>query len=736
MRRQKREQVIPDARAFESPLSSAALSELQAILDEEIQRLSANRRTAFVLCVLEGKSRAEAMRMLGCTEGTLASRLARARETLQKRLTARGITLSAALGAVALSPAATSASIPTSLAQATVDSALAFALNHGADVASSTATSLANGVLKSMFLTKLKFGSALLLAASLAVVTTNGLNGQSELTKKSPPQAPPVHAENGKVAPKAEARERLPESDDEKAVATLELVYFRDWARGRMPAIVVGCRTATYSIAASAACVVPAGTPLAVDGAFFNVVGKPAIAAEHDHRSGITLAVHRGAGTGTSYRLKEPAVVAVGDALSAMIRDQSNDWRVRPGATTVTALDRSTVWHLNDRDIHHKVDKLFEVTGMWPEGTPLFKNGKLAGLVLLGSRFSEKDNRSYVVPAEQVAALCAELLPQETDAPAFVLPGRDVLAVGFTAGGSDFVSLSSAEEVTVRTWDVAERKLKREVKLSSKQSPFNFRFPFTLSADGKRVLASADNGLGIWEVATGQLDERALQLKITNIGCLASTPDLSLVACGEPSSATGRIDDKLAAVWDVQTGAVVQTVKHIDAVQLHCVALSPDGKWLATGSQQNGTCVWDVSTGQLAQSFLAEAWSGNRPDREISKLAAKQILCLSFSPDSRQLAIGDMLGVKLVDVRSGKLAHRSYLPFRFGPSGLVYSKDGQRLARISRDKLVPIWSTQSGKLLAELPTEALAGSFSDDGQWFAVGLPDQKNSVAVWRIGQ
>ncbi len=45
-----------------------------------------------------------------------------------------------------------------------------------------------------------------------------------------------------------------------------------------------------------------------------------------------------------------------------------------------------------------------------PEGTPLFKEGKLAGLVLLGNRFlGETGNKSYVVPVDRIAALCTRL---------------------------------------------------------------------------------------------------------------------------------------------------------------------------------------------------------------------------------------------------------------------------------------------------------------------------------------
>jgi RNA polymerase sigma factor (sigma-70 family) len=162
-RRAKEQQVMPR----QAPLNSSNLQDLLPILDEELNRLPAKYRAPFVLCDLEQKSRKEAGQALGLMEGTLASRLARARSMLANRLSRRGVTLSVATLTVAMGEA-TEAASPT-LLQETIRAALLLMVGQTAELnlTSTAALKLSEAAMKTMLLTKVWTMGALLVGGLL-----------------------------------------------------------------------------------------------------------------------------------------------------------------------------------------------------------------------------------------------------------------------------------------------------------------------------------------------------------------------------------------------------------------------------------------------------------------------------------------------------------------------------------------------------------------------------------------
>jgi len=196
-----------------------AWQDLQPVLDEELNRLPDHYRSAVVLCELEGRPRADAARLLGIPEGTLSSRLAAARKLLADRLTRRGLALPAAGLATLMSTNAVSA-VPAPLIGSVVQAAFASSLPHAASAGfvSANAVTLANGVMKSMFLSKLKIASAWflglgLVAGGVGMTLADGPKPNAEKPGAKPnaerPGAKP-NAEGGSKPAGARDGEKLP----------------------------------------------------------------------------------------------------------------------------------------------------------------------------------------------------------------------------------------------------------------------------------------------------------------------------------------------------------------------------------------------------------------------------------------------------------------------------------------------------------------------------------------------
>jgi RNA polymerase sigma factor (sigma-70 family) len=131
------------------------------LLDHELSRLPERYRAAVVLCDLHGQPRRVAALQLGLSDGTLSRRLTAGRRLLAQRLTRRGVVLSGGAVATALT-SGVSPALPAGLAKLTARAAVLVAGGQAAALVS-PAVILMNQVLRSMLMTKLKIGVAVLM---------------------------------------------------------------------------------------------------------------------------------------------------------------------------------------------------------------------------------------------------------------------------------------------------------------------------------------------------------------------------------------------------------------------------------------------------------------------------------------------------------------------------------------------------------------------------------------------
>jgi RNA polymerase sigma factor (sigma-70 family) len=211
-RKSARERQIVDM-SEPAALEQEVWHDLQPVLDLELSRLPEKYRVLIVLCDLEGKTRKEAARQLGCPEGTMASRLARARTMLARRLTRRGVTLSGGLLGAMLPAQAAPASVPATVMCSTIQSVTPIAGGKSASACaiSANVAAISQGVIKAMQLMKLKTVTTLILLLSMGMFTTAMLawgqapdkgvaNSAAKPEKEAPPaqpKGPPKDFTNG-----------------------------------------------------------------------------------------------------------------------------------------------------------------------------------------------------------------------------------------------------------------------------------------------------------------------------------------------------------------------------------------------------------------------------------------------------------------------------------------------------------------------------------------------------------
>lgn len=161
-RRRKRETLVPVIPDRVQPTIESVDPDTLRMLDEEIARLPDHLRAAVVLCELDGVGRKDAAARLGIPEGTLSSRLAKARRLLASRLRDRG----AAALPLAFVIAGEGSAVPSALLESTVHN-VGVVLGCAAGKVPATVQSLSMEMVRTMLWNKLMVAVSLVAVGGL-----------------------------------------------------------------------------------------------------------------------------------------------------------------------------------------------------------------------------------------------------------------------------------------------------------------------------------------------------------------------------------------------------------------------------------------------------------------------------------------------------------------------------------------------------------------------------------------
>ncbi len=171
-------------------------------------------------------------------------------------------------------------------------------------------------------------------------------------------------------------------------------------------------------------------------------------------------------------------------------------------------------------------------------------------------------------------------------------------SVSITPDGKRAISGSS--DKTCIQWD-----LQTGEKLQTLKGHTNWVISVLITPDGKRAISgSDDNTCILWDLQTGEkLQTLKGHTKMVNYSVL-DTPDgvNSVSIAPDGKRAISGSDDNTCILWDLQTGAALQTLKgHTEMVD--AVSISPDGKRAISGSDDKTCILWDLDSGVKLASY-------------------------------------------------------------------------------------------------------------------------------------
>lgn len=312
---------------------------------------------------------------------------------------------------------------------------------------------------------------------------------------------------------------------------------------------------------------------------------------------------------------------------------------VSPGGTVVA-------WELTTGE------KVGSFSGGWNRVMALAFNP--ASELLISASVDESNRRGFVRMYEMESG-------QE-------LQKLDALAIDFSSTGRWAVSVEGSGKVGL--WDIAGALKVREFGEAGRESSAT---SFSLDDRWLAVADPIEQLIRIWDCETGQLVQTFEWLS-SFVTTLAFAPDRRLLASGN--------EHWQVALWDVAGRKEIRTLAGQGPIAV--LSFSPDGRWLAAGSNGDGPAplkLWNMASGQEEVTLRGQT---------------KGLTALAFSPDGRWLAANSADSVNVWETGSWRLIY-SLRGHTENVTSVVFTPDSQWIVSGSFNGEVRVWDLKSGR---------------------------------------